>query len=134
MRDLEELSEADYEEIDPGIREVVRFLRGHGFDTTDSGDGKTKFPDGPDQPPVDACAMPMANVAILVEPAHLVDEADRLCALLEGAGVKVGALSGGPEDDELVEIQAGYDPADGSSVIVLMFLDDAKLARARMLS
>jgi hypothetical protein len=129
-----ELSDEDYEEIDPGIRETVRFLRGHGFDTTDSGDGKTKFPDGPDAPGM-PCAMPVANVAILVEPEQLVAEADRLCALLQSVGVVVGAITGNIDEDEhTIEIQAGYDPYDGSSVIVVMFLDDAKLARARTFS
>ncbi len=133
MHELPELTEEDYADIDPGIREVVRFLRGHGFDTVDSGDGKTKFPDGPEGGAM-GCAVPMANVAIEVEPENLVKEADRLRDLLESVGVPVGALSGGPEDDALVEIQAGYDPADGSSIVVLMFLDDAKLARARTFS
>jgi hypothetical protein len=32
----------NYEDLDPGIREVVRMLRDAGFNTTDSGDGVTK--------------------------------------------------------------------------------------------
>lgn len=32
----------DYETLDPGVREVVRLLRAHGFETTDSGDGVSK--------------------------------------------------------------------------------------------
>ena len=31
--------------LDPGIRVLVWFLRSHGFDTTDSGDGVSKDPD-----------------------------------------------------------------------------------------
>lgn len=130
---MEELAEADYEEMDPGIRETVRYLRAHGFNTTDSGDGKTKFPNGPEEPPTDACAMPMANVAIYTDADILVKEADRLCQLLQGLGIRVGVLNDG-DDHEVVEIQAGYDPVDGSSVIVVMFLDDEKLAAVRTFS
>lgn len=50
------LEEINYEELDPGIREIVRRLRELGWDTTDSGDGASK----PDM----ECAMPFANVAI----------------------------------------------------------------------
>jgi hypothetical protein len=38
----EVMSDVKYSALDPGIREVVRLLRGWGFDTTDSGDGVTK--------------------------------------------------------------------------------------------
>jgi hypothetical protein len=34
----------DYEQLDPGIRETVRYLHGCGFITTDSGDG-SKYPE-----------------------------------------------------------------------------------------
>lgn len=36
------LPDIDYASLDPGIQHAVRFLRQHGFDTTDSGDGYTK--------------------------------------------------------------------------------------------
>ncbi len=49
------MSGIDLNELDPGIRRTVAFLREHGFDTTDSGDGVSKFqPDSrwyvPDDP------------------------------------------------------------------------------------
>jgi hypothetical protein len=34
----------DYEQLDPGIRETVRYLHGCGFITADSGDG-SKYPE-----------------------------------------------------------------------------------------
>jgi hypothetical protein len=33
----------DYSQLDPNIRQVVRFLRSRGFETTDSGDGRWKW-------------------------------------------------------------------------------------------
>jgi len=49
----------DYDEIDPGIRDVVRRLREAGYNTTDSGDGVTKFAEGGEA--MD-CALPYAHV------------------------------------------------------------------------
>lgn len=42
-RDPLKFDEAMYDDLDPGIVEVVRFLHGHGFETTDSGDGVSKL-------------------------------------------------------------------------------------------
>lgn len=49
-----------YDELDPGIRDLVRFLRErHGFNTTDSGDGsKAATMD---------CAMPFPHVVIKID-------------------------------------------------------------------
>lgn len=38
----------DYDTIDPGVRRLVRLLREHGFDTSDSGDGHSKIAQGYD--------------------------------------------------------------------------------------
>lgn len=35
------MQEIDYSELNPGIRETVRFMREHGYETVDSGDGQT---------------------------------------------------------------------------------------------
>lgn len=48
----------DYACLDPGIVEAVRFLNEIGYQTTDSGDGVTKFAKGlPDD-----CAIPFPHV------------------------------------------------------------------------
>lgn len=36
------MADFDYEAINPGVRRLVRFLREHGFETCDSGDGVTR--------------------------------------------------------------------------------------------
>lgn len=41
-----------YEELDPGIRELVKLLHDNGWSTMDSGDGVTKLQDGDDHPGV----------------------------------------------------------------------------------
>ena len=46
------MTEVPYDELDPGIRETVRWLNKHLFKTTDSGDGVSKFQD-PDNPVMD---------------------------------------------------------------------------------
>lgn len=104
----------DNEDLNPGIRRTVAWLRAKGFRTTDSGDGVTHSFE---------CDRDEAYCSIAVEPARLVSEAARLCLLLEDAGVAVHPM--GPE--ALVTIQATYDPADGSAFIDLVGLDDGLL-------
>ncbi len=102
----------DYDQLDPGIRKVVRFLHEHNFDTTDSGDGETKT----DMP----CAMEMPNVAIVVASQFdLIDEADRLLWLLKRH------LSERVLDE--IHIEASYDPMDGSCILLLLRLHDRML-------
>ena len=88
----------DYEAIDPGIRDTVRLLREHGFETTDSGDGVTKLGSGWS----DTEAMPFPHVACHVTRDTLFAEADRLATVL------------------LIpwSIQASYDPRDKSYVLL----------------
>ena len=102
--------------LDPGIVEVVAFLRRHGFRTTDSGDGRSKG-DTMD------CALDVPNVAMVCEPGTLLAEADRLRATLEAAGVALTT-------ENAPSIQASYDPVDGSAVVLLLGLDDAALIAA----
>lgn len=127
------VEDIDYTELDPGIRETVRFLRSHGFDTTDSGDGKFKF----SQQGEDCCALPFANVAIVIsDPITLTAHADRLSYVLEQAGIIVQPIGYREADaysldepppwdvKEAVEIEASYDPANGSAILMVMYLDD----------
>lgn len=77
----------DYDALDPGVRDAVRHLRARGFDTTDSGDGASKFRRvcGTDAEAEAAwCALPFPHVfAVLADPARLVAESNRLLAVLE---------------------------------------------------
>ena len=102
--------------LDPGITEVVAFLRRHGFRTTDSGDGHSKG-DTMD------CALDVPNVAMVCDPGTLLAEADRLRAALEATGVALAA-------EDAPSIQASYDPVDGSAVLLLLGLDDNALHAA----
>lgn len=114
-----------YEELDPGIRQVVRWLNDNGFYTTDSGDGVTKFE--ADEPM--CCAMPFPNVAIQTSAAQLIDECNRLTSLLADQGVQVEPL--GPEEVvTVVSLQGFYDPtiSTENGYITLMGLDDKRLA------
>jgi hypothetical protein len=116
--------------LDPGIRKTVLWLRAYGFETTDSGDGVSKFADAPAGAPADdnqppptidplsaACAMPVPNVAITVKPDQLISEARRLRALIAECGETLRPC--GPTD-EGCQMQATYDPADESATILLI--------------
>ena len=129
-----------WDDLDPGVRQVVKLLNENGFDTCDSGDGKSKF--GEDGKPLPEwrsedqefeCVMDIPHVAIGVPADRLAAECDRLWHLLASVGVKVDPQ--GPDDEPT--IQGTYDPAPNEGVgskafILLMNLNDARLAAARV--
>ena len=92
--------------LSPGVRELVVWLNAWGFETVDSGDG-SNYAAGMEG------AMDCPMVAIVASPDDLVQDAVDLMDLLRDRGVKFGPEEGQPR------IQAIFDPADGSAVIVL---------------
>ena len=100
----------NYDDLDPGIRETVRWLHGHGFLTCDSGDGMSK---GDME-----CAMPFPNVSMIVSRDDMCSEADRLYGLLQCVGVQEQGLGFAPC------IQSSYDPANGIAVLTMLNVDD----------
>jgi hypothetical protein len=104
----------DYDALNPGIRETVRWLRSLGFDTVDSGDGEThEYECDCDEPYV---VMRWDNPQTLSAGADLL-----LRALLE-RGINVCTIFMGE-----VCIQATYDPVDQSAMIYLSGVNDAML-------
>lgn len=95
------------QELDPGIRGVVTWLRLCGFETTDSGDGvsKTQMIESGD-------ALPFPNVFMKTTPETLVADAKRLLALTLRARL-------------VARIEASYDPTDGSAVLALYDVADS---------
>lgn len=97
----------DPDTLDPGVRFLVARMREAGFCTTESGDG-TKVDGQPD-------ALPFPHVYAVVWPADMAAEAQRLAALIASFGVPPG-----PGD-----VEASYDPTDGSAVLVVTDASDA---------
>lgn len=142
---------------DPNIRQVVRWLNVHGFETTDSGDGRWKWLcDGCgaqpgerhgttkecgrrsgkvlDRAEAGQVALDYAHVYITVEPAHAgIDAAERLARELRLAGVVVVQIGEefAPGSPAGAWIQLTYDPVTESAMIELMHLDDEIFRRAR---
>lgn len=96
--------ELDYAELDPGIVDVVRHLRARGYDTTDSGDGETKFKPGSGYNVSDLIEVPHVVVA-LRRTDVLKASAHRLCEVLRARFGEGWA------------VQASYDTNDGASVL-----------------
>lgn len=97
--------------LDPGIRQTVAWLRENGFETTDSGDGVTKTQKGwPTEGVLD-----FPHVFMVVDESKLEAEARRLRNLLWAR------LGRQPEPGM---IQATFDPADGSRIIMLAHVAD----------
>lgn len=112
---MEPLPDEEVAKLDPGIRKVVMWMRGHGFETTDSGDGITKLDAG------DFEALDEPHVFVKVEFDEMVAESKRLLGLLRELGLEVG-----PGD-----VQASYDPVDESSVLMLVGIDDEEMFGAK---
>ena len=100
--------EIDYSLLNPGIRMLVQFLNEQGFETTDSGDGKTNVESGME------CAMDVPNVHMIVRPAdRIVHESRRLYDVMKDHGIALGPLG---EDGIGPTIEASYSPVDNISI------------------
>lgn len=122
------LEEINYEELNPGIRQTVRWLRQLGFDTTDSGDGKTHEHE---------CDRDCAYVTIRVDPENMAAECKRLSRELQRLGCdltyhynRIGEAYEAGEDYEELKVpflQANYSPVDDEAILDLVNVDDAFL-------
>lgn len=113
------MDDLDYETLNPGIREVVRLLRGAGFNTTDSGDGITNVAGGMEG------AIPFPHVHCVVRPAvlcNIKDIAMHMVNVLRAEGVEIG----------IGYVQLTYDPLfPEATTLSLLYISDAVLADAR---
>lgn len=98
----------------PGIRRTVAWLKECGFETHDSGDGKTHEHE---------CDRDHAYVVMVVDPMVLIGEATRLVMLLESKGLRCDSIGGAAPC-----IQASFDPMwPDIGTLDLMNVDDALL-------
>lgn len=103
----------DYDTVDEGMRDTVRWLRECGYNVTDHSGWGGKF----GQPTVWIwCQSDEAN-----------DRSDDLLKLLKDHGIPCGLKTNDPEQ---VFIQASYTPASGIALIAVVWLDDEMLAAA----
>lgn len=111
-----------YSDLDPGIRNTVRWLNEYGFTTTDSGDGISKLNIN------DGCALDYPHVMIVVDPDELLETTSNLVELFDSLGIDIGPIGNA---EGLPCIQATYDPCAGScqGIIMLMGIDDDLMRR-----
>ena len=95
----------DYDALDPGIRETVRWLRRNAFDTTGSAEG-------------DESTEPFVLLNTLVSPAAFADAA-RLVDVLRARGIEPPSGM----------VTLTYDPVDNLALIMLEGVDDEMLAQ-----
>lgn len=96
-------------DLDPGVRRLVAFLRKHNFDTCDSGDGVSK-------PEDERSFGDVAHVVMRVEVDKLVSESHRLYKLMQNVC---------PDQDW--EVGASYNPEDRVPFLFLWRVTDAML-------
>lgn len=109
------LTPEEIDALNPGIRSTVLKLREWGFDTVDSGDGKTHE---------HGCDMPCPYVHIRVGSHCLVEATDSLYfQLAHHAGIDFSNPPNPQEDPEAwakhPSIEASYSPVDGHAFITL---------------
>ena len=95
--------------INPGILHTVQWLNAHGFVTTDSGDGETHDYE---------CDQPIPYVHMIVPPAQLIAETDRLAAMLREIGVEFGQQD---ETGNAPAIESSYNPADSLGGVITLW-------------
>ena len=114
-RGSSEMTPEVYAHLDLFIRKTVETLNKWGFTTTDSGDGRLA---GDKAEMEGTIAAP--HVAITCSSENLVSEARRLMHLLQSLEINVQPLA----MDTVASIQATFDPADDSGMIMLFGVDD----------
>lgn len=103
------------EDLDPGVRRTVAWLRALGFVTTDSGDGVSKA-----EAIAEGEAMEFPHVVMVSTPEALHQDATMLLVRLQEASV----------DPDAFQIEATYDPFRGSAIILLSGVNDSMLPKA----
>jgi hypothetical protein len=106
----EVIEQHDIDGLDPGIRQLVIYLDGHGFETCDSGDGVSKVG-------AMECAEAESHVYMIVTPTTMVAEAHRLEALLAAGGIDAPEL----------RIECSYSPNDMTALLSLHGVRDSDL-------
>lgn len=110
----------DYEAIDPGIRETVRWLRRClDGDTVDSGDGRSKV-----EAIAEGEALPYPHVMMR----GTVDTADWLARAIKDMGV---ALVENGSEEPGAQVSFSYDPVNEVGIVALTHFDDSMLALER---
>jgi hypothetical protein len=100
--------------VNPGIIKTVTLLQQCGFNTVDSGDGKThEF----------ECDRENAYVSMTVEPEKLVVESNRLAQVLAARGIVVHEVN----DESKPYIQGSYCPITKTAIIDLQHVSDKDL-------
>lgn len=106
------MDDIDYESLDVGIRETVRWVRTLGLNTCDSGDGVSKL-DSMDG------VLTVPHVAAISTRSEMYYHCGILWSALEKLGLQ-----------ELAQVQGTYSPSDEQCVITLIGVSDASLAVA----
>lgn len=103
--------------LNPGITATVAWLQKLGFETIDSGDGKTHdF----------GCDLPIPYVHMAIKPSAIVEDSRKLASALGLRGIIVN--DGPDENGGGVHIQADYCPIRNGAHISLFNVDDEMLA------
>jgi len=97
------MTEEQIAKLDPGISTLVQLLQANGFNTTDSGDGKSK--------PPEERAVEFPHVFCVSSKDGLVKDCDLVLAVLKQQGI------------EDFTVEGNYNPEDETPVIMILHKD-----------
>jgi hypothetical protein len=101
--------------LDPGILPIVNYLNQNGFETCDSGDGRTK--------PLEHQSFPgLAHVIIKSSPETLIQDAKRFSEFVK----MMRSMGGLPYPDWTIE--ASYSPLDDQAIILFIEIRKEELS------
>jgi hypothetical protein len=98
------MATVSYDELDPGIRDLVRRLNDAGIETCDSGDGETKVA-------TMACALPFAHVFAAAK-------AKGVAGLIEAHDTAARMATLVPQTEPTWTVQVNYDLAEDVAVVM----------------
>lgn len=107
----------DYDQLDPGIRETVRLIRSWGYETSDSGDGRSK-----EGVRTDPDILECPHVAVQDPEDQGPESADGLWARIEDH------FGGEDQVPTGVMVEVTYEARQCSELLMVTGLDDAMLA------
>lgn len=115
----------NYDELDPNIRKLVKYLNDKGYTTCDSGDGKYKFEVlGWSK---DDCALNIPHVFMQCDPLNMYDMVVSLESDLASLGIYLGEPKSLEEAYKMPTVSVSYNPSHEHAILEVLNVADSDI-------